>query len=51
MFTLENTEGYDQATLDAMNDELTEAMRNHDHNDDYEQALKNESERIFNKYC
>lgn len=51
-FTMDNTEGFVQETLDEMNNELELAMEGIDiDSSEYNHELQHYSEMIFNKYC
>jgi len=52
MFTLENTEGFSQKTLDQMNAEVRERMKKHDpKSKDYKKKQSEIEEEIFDNYC
>jgi hypothetical protein len=48
---MDNTEGFDQETLDNMNEELEVAMAMDTDSQDFDGKLQHHSEEIFNKYC
>lgn len=51
MFTKRNTIGFNQETLDKMNEELEEALQKLGEPDlHYDDNVKNLQDRIFNKY-
>jgi predicted nuclease with TOPRIM domain len=52
MFTLENTEGFDQKTLDKMNAEVREKMKKFDQKSkDYKKKYSEIEDEVFDKYC
>jgi hypothetical protein len=52
MFTTQNTEGFTQEILNKMNAELEAAIAELDQDAlNYEDQVKAESDKIFNKYC
>jgi F0F1-type ATP synthase assembly protein I len=53
MFTLENTQGYDQETLDKMNTELEKELAKYNITNEEEdsQLYKHASEKVFNWFC
>ena len=52
MFTLDNTSGFDQKTLDRMNSELSGLLSAVDvESEEYADLEKAYSDQIFNKYC
>ena len=55
MFDELNTEGYNKTELAKMNEELSEALSQYDVNemteDEYQETIKRESERVLNKWC
>ncbi|WNY24712.1 hypothetical protein [Methanolapillus millepedarum] len=52
MFTLDNTEGFDQRTLDKMNAEVREKMKKYDQKSkDYKKMHADVEDEIFDKYC
>ncbi len=52
MFTLDNTQGFSQDSLDLMNEKLAFRISecNYD-SDDCEQILKEEQRKIFDQFC
>jgi len=52
MFTLENTEGFSQKTLDKMNAEVKERLKKYDpKSKDYKKKRVEIEEEIFDNYC
>ncbi|MFZ2500249.1 MAG: hypothetical protein ACP5N0_10055 [Methanosarcina sp.] len=52
MFTMENTEGFDQKTLDKMNAEVKKNISKQDpKSKDYKKICENVEDQIFDKYC
>ena len=52
IFTMENTEGFDQKTLDKMNAEVKKTMSKHDpKSKDYTKICEQVEDHIFDKYC
>lgn len=52
MFTMENTEGFDQKTLDKMNAEVKKTMSKHNpKSKDYKKLFEQVEDQIFDKYC
>jgi len=52
MFTMENTEGFDQKTLDRMNSEVKKTMSKHDQKSkDYKKVCEQVEDQVFDKYC
>ena len=52
MFTMENTEGFDQKTLDKMNAEVKKTMSKHDpKSKDYKKICEQVEDQVFDKYC
>jgi hypothetical protein len=49
---MENTEGFDQKTLDKMNAEVKKSMSKHDPKlKDYKKICEQVEEQVFDKYC
>ena len=52
MFTMENTEGFDQKTLDKMKAEVKKTMNKHDpKSKDYKKISEQVEDKVFDKYC
>jgi hypothetical protein len=52
MFTMENTEGFDQTILDKMNAEVKKTMSKHDpKSKNYTKVCERVEDHIFDKYC
>lgn len=52
MFTRDNTEGFNQKTLDTMNAELQNAIKDLDTESIfYADECQNQEQKIFNRYC
>jgi hypothetical protein len=52
MFTMENTEGFDQKTLDKMNAEVKKTMSKHDpKSKNYKKLVEQVEDQVFDKYC
>jgi serine/threonine-protein kinase RIO1 len=49
---MENTEGFDQKTLDKMNSEVKKTMSKHDSKSkEYKKVFEQVEDQIFDKYC
>ncbi len=52
MFTMENTEGFDQKTLDKMNAEVKKTMSKHNaKSKDYKKICEQVEDQVFDKFC
>jgi hypothetical protein len=52
MFTMENTEGFDQKTLDKMNAEVKKTMSKQDpKSKEYKKICEQVEDQVFDKYC
>jgi len=52
MFTMQNTEGFDQITLDKMNSEVKKIMSKHDpKSKNYTKNHEKIEEQVFDRYC
>ncbi len=52
MFTMQNTEGFDQVTLDRMNSEVKKIMSKHDpKSKNYTKNYEKIEEQVFDRYC
>lgn len=52
MFTMQNTEGFDQVTLDRMNAEVKKLMSKHDpKSKNYKKTYEKVEEQVFDRYC
>lgn len=51
MFTLDNTEGFNQETLDKMNAELEAELEAISDEEERRLLAKGISDKVFNKYC
>lgn len=52
MFTMQNTEGFDQVTLDRMNSEVKKLMGKHDpKSKNYTKNYEKIEEQVFDRYC
>jgi hypothetical protein len=52
MFTMENTEGFDQKILDKMNAEVKKILSKYDpKTKNYKQICEQAEDQVFDKYC